>query len=121
MSENLKMHNKCHELTKLPLWECEECRRLDFTSVGRVAQGCVDCNALMRRIIPVDSLYFFEAVAEMFRRDTGYLRPGKSAAVGDYRNSDSKAREAAWQKWNNEPLDVSKLLKASRPPPATIR
>lgn len=42
----------------------------------------------------------FERIAEMFRKDTGYLRPGK-----DCRNHDPEVREAAYAEWVNKVLE----------------
>lgn len=41
-----------------------------------------------------DSLERFERVAEEFRRDTGYLRPGKDCV-----RHDPEVRQAAYDKW----------------------
>jgi hypothetical protein len=120
MSDIIQFHNKTHDLSHLPLWECPNCGRFEFSPIGRVAQSCVDCAAMMERIIEPGGIVRFEAVAQQFHRDTGYLRPGKSAAPGDYRNSNYDEREAAWQKWNNEPVDTAKLCRSRNPPPGII-
>jgi len=38
----------------------------------------------------------FEAIAAMFQKDTGYLRPGKSYAGEDYEPED---RDLVWENW----------------------
>lgn len=44
----------------------------------------------------------FERVAEMFRRDTGYLRPGKSVPDAMYYDGLEEERKEAWEKWRAE-------------------
>lgn len=41
-----------------------------------------------------DSLDAFERVADAFRRETGYLRPGKDCVIHDH-----AVRAAAWEVW----------------------
>lgn len=47
----------------------------------------------------------FERVAEEFRRDTGFLRPGKSVplAMG---GSNEEERDAAWRAWSQKRLNA---------------
>ena len=47
-----------------------------------------------------NSIDTFERVAEWFRRETGYLRPGK-----DCRQYDTEYREAIWESWRRSKLD----------------
>jgi hypothetical protein len=45
-----------------------------------------------------DSLDHWERVAELFRKETGFLRPGKDQAAAAYGPSDEQ-RQEAWRKW----------------------
>lgn len=47
-----------------------------------------------------DPVQRFERIAEEFRRDTGFLRPGKSEPPGYA--MDEVERQAAWEKWVND-------------------
>ena len=41
-----------------------------------------------------DAFEYFERVAALFQRDTGYLRPGKDCVINS-----PEVRMAAWKKW----------------------
>ncbi len=60
------------------------------------------------RGIGLDSLEHFEAIGEMFRRDTGWLRPGKSEPRESYYEGREEERSKYWADWckkKNKELD----------------
>ncbi len=50
-----------------------------------------------------DSIEKFERIGEVFRKETGYLRPGK-----DCRIDDPETRRIAWEKWQDMHADKAK-------------
>lgn len=48
-----------------------------------------------------DSMDAFERVAAVFRKETGYLRPGKDCVIHS-----PEDRRAAWEKWVEEKLEA---------------
>ncbi len=46
-----------------------------------------------------DANAIFERIGEAFRKDTGFLRPGKSYPMAE--SYDSAARDTAWNEWRN--------------------
>jgi len=42
----------------------------------------------------------FERIADLFYRETGYLRPGKDCVIHDH-----EVRKAAWEKWFDDRLE----------------
>lgn len=95
---------KVNRLSKLPLWECDGCHRLEFSepTAGddwggeEVGMGplCPDCEEEMNPC-DKDSVSVFEAIGQHFHRDTGYVRPGK-----DCRIHDDEVRAKVFQDWN---------------------
>lgn len=58
------------------------------------------------RGVGMDKLEAWEHIAAMFKRDTGYLRPGKDESP--YVNTPEGVREKAWAEWvtrKNDELD----------------
>lgn len=48
----------------------------------------------------------FERVAEMFRRETGFMAPGKDAPAAAYAGEDrARERDDAWNAWSRKPID----------------
>lgn len=48
----------------------------------------------------------FERVAEMFRRETGFLAPGKDEPAAAYAGEDrERERVEAWNAWSRKPID----------------
>jgi hypothetical protein len=58
-----------------------------------------------------DSLDHWERVAELFRKETGFLRPGKDQAAAAYGPSDEQ-RQEAWQKWYENKVTAARALLA---------
>lgn len=56
----------------------------------------------------------FERVAEVFRRETGYLRPGK-----DCRLHDIDVRRAAWDAWYASKIEAARAALSEQPAPKT--
>lgn len=52
----------------------------------------------------------FERVAEVFRRETGYLRPGK-----DCRLHDIDVRRAAWDAWYASKIEAARAALSEQP------
>lgn len=85
------MTDKQADLMRLPLWECPECHRLEFSEI-RVE--CPHCAGMFE--IERGADHVFEAIGQHFYRDTGYLRPGKDDCRGVHSDEE---RWAAFEKW----------------------
>ena len=79
------------ELIEMELWECDECGRLEF------ANDCPDCRYcdVPMDWVPKSPVNEFEAIAQHFNRDTGFVCPGKDCRVHDI-----SVRRAEFDKWN---------------------
>lgn len=59
--------------------------------------------ALRWQYDPDDPLGTFEDIADWFRRETGYMRPGKSEPMEcSYGEDREREREKAWNDWRME-------------------
>jgi hypothetical protein len=130
---------KTDQLSRLPLWECGECGRLQFSNPvagddwGRdeevaVGPDCPKCECTMDSI-EKDSVTEFEAIGQHFHRDTGYVRPGKDCRLHSpenrkemfdawnrgtitwvpYRLTEAEAEEA-WQQFITKHMEPSRLF-----------
>jgi len=54
----------------------------------------------------LNSIEVFELIGEMFRKDTGLLRPGKSYPLEMFRPDDLDERFRAWVKANQTHVDA---------------
>ena len=64
-----------------------------------------------------DSMDRFERIAAVFRKETGFLRPGK-----DCRIHEPEVREAAYEAWFQRKLaDARRFLPAERPEPVPVK
>lgn len=90
-------------LRLLPLYECQECGRLEHYLPQFGAPWCSDCDLAaiekMTRIEKPTETQFFEAAAQHFYRETNTVAPGKSIPdVMD--NEDYRAlQKERWEKW----------------------
>jgi hypothetical protein len=90
-------------LTAKPLWECLSCDRLEFSEPviaddwdgETTGPDCVSCDKTMDLVEEPNPNYLFEAIAQHFHRDTGFVRPGK-----DCRLHDAETREAEFRRWS---------------------
>jgi len=59
----------------------------------------------------------FERLAEMFRRETGFMAPGKDAPAAGYAGEGhERQRQAAWEAWSKAPFDeLRAALRTPRP------
>ena len=86
------------------LYECTSCGRLEYRPKGyKLQPSCEPCGWGMDVVSKPDSVYHFEAVAQTFYRETGYVRPGKdvSPVVG---RCDEDIRLQKWNEWNSKPI-----------------
>ena len=51
------------------------------------------------RGIGMDPVEHFEAIGDMFQRDTGFLRPGKSEPMETYYDGREEERRGYWEAW----------------------
>jgi hypothetical protein len=58
-------------------------------AANRILTTCYHGNPLER----------FDSVAEMFRKDTGFMRPGKDVAAASGLDDDYATRQAAFDSW----------------------
>lgn len=86
------METKSILLTRLPLWECDCCGRLEFSEA--VGPTCPKCEVKMDTV-EKDSVLVFESIGQHFYRDTGFVRPGK-----DCRLHDQDERREAFERWD---------------------
>lgn len=89
-------NTKVHRLCKLPLWQCDECQRLEFSEprAGNWGPLCPNCDKEMTER-DKESNTVFEAIGQHFQRDTGMLRPGKDCAI-----LSREYRANAFDAWN---------------------
>lgn len=67
------------------------------------AAGKIDARMAFDGEGPLDR---FERLAEMFRSETGYMAPGKSAPTAAYAGEEyERERDAAWMAWSKAPFD----------------
>jgi len=98
----------------------EKCAVRSLAARCREAEGLIADLRAWCRFTDEDANEEFERIADLFRADTGMLRPGKSQSPECY--VPDEERQARWRRWCDERHAALKsridALLATPPPPA---